>query len=169
MKVQDLVLYQSVRWLVIGHDEDYGTFQLYSQTGTRLKVADEHEAKALGIELVANPASEWPMIAFPHKRGYGAFDTVSIPGPRNRMLVSWVDWVPGNPVQEGGVIYFNPELRLKKGQTLMATFRSKKVSRISVPLAFGTLAQRIENAEAIKNPAPPPEPKTRFNRNILDD
>jgi len=161
----DLVLYLSERWLVVRVDEDFHTALLVNQAGRRVEVADAlEEEMPEALQVVANPASQWPLVALPTKRLTGPVVTITIPNPtvRDRVLEAWVEWVPADPVREGGTLYFHPDLRLRQGVVLVATFKSGVKSRITIPKNFGTVSQRKTQSNVPKFLAP--EEKNRFNR-----
>lgn len=163
MKVLDLLAYQTRRWLVLRVDSATRLALLVNAQGTRVEVPDSLDTDSPAeAQVVANPAAEWPLVAFPTKRGTGPITVITLPGPvRNRDLEAWVDWVPADPVREGGALYFNSELNLRQGEVLLATFRNGTKGRITIPRSFGTVAQR---QAPITQTFQPPEERTRFNR-----
>lgn len=170
MRVGDLVLYQEgVRWVVVRIDSETRMALLVNQEGHRVEVPDTIDRDTPeAIQIVANPPSEWPMIAFPTKRGTGPIMQITLPGNVGRQeLVAWGDWVPADPVREGGALYFSPDLNFRQGMVLIAHFRNGSKSRITIPRSFGTVAKRVASAAAPKVVHETPEERTRFNRNVM--
>lgn len=166
MKTGDLVQFDGARCFLLRMDPQTRMAALVYPDGRKVEVPDTLDVDdPVRLQVVANPSSEWPMVACPTKRGAGPVIRVTVP-PRNRELRQWVDWMPADPLRAGGTIFFNPALRLSGGDLLLATHRSGFVSRITVPLKFGTVAQRVA---AVPAPRFEPQPeRTRFNRDDLD-
>lgn len=169
MRAGDLVAYLDERWIAVRVDDELRVALLVNQAGRRVEVADSMETDEPEVlQVVAHPPTAWPFVALPTRRLTGPVVTVTIPNPRtrDRDLNTWVDWVPSDPLREGGTMYFNPSLRLRQGEVLLATFRNGTTGRITIPRSFGTVAQR----GAAKS-APPkyvaPEERTRFNRDVV--
>lgn len=169
MKVGDLVIYQNTRWSTIRVDDDTRMALLVNQEGGRIEVPDTiDEDTPDAIQVLANPPTEWPMVAFPTKRGTGPIVEITLPGPtQNHLLVTWGDWVPSDPVREGGSLYFNPDLNFRQGEILIAKFRNGTRGRITISRNFGTVAKRVAAATAPKVPHEVPEERNRFNRDVF--
>ncbi len=108
-------------------------------------------------QVVANVIDSWPMIAAPTRRSAGPFRILHRPLGMTRQtpLLVLVDWVPADPLREGGPLFFNPSLKLRPGEVLAATHKNGAVSRINVPLSFGTIEKRVAVADAKRAPAVP--------------
>jgi hypothetical protein len=172
MNVGDLAIYEGDRWITIRVNSETRMALLINQAGRRVEVPDTIEEDTPdALEVVANPAANWPLVAFPTKRGTGPILSISMPGPvQSTDLATWADWVPADPVREGGALYFNPELRLRPGEVLLATFKNGSKGRITIPRSFGTVQQRIVASQTAPAKMLPPEERTRFNRgDVLGD
>ncbi len=169
MIAQDLVEYRGKTWLVTRVQEDFGVVTLTAFDGSRVEVADDLETTDPNeLKVLAHPATDWPVIAFPSKPGYGTFTLIEIPNLNGTVaLKTWQDWVPGDAVREGGVVYFNPALGLRPGQSLTATFKSGKKARMAVTKSFKTVGQRVSIATQKSIPTVVPEERTRFNCEYL--
>lgn len=169
MIVGDLVAHQGERWVVVRIDAHVRMALLVNQAVRRLEVPDTLDKdEPESLQVIANPPATWPLVAFPTKRLTGPVTKIAIPNAaaRERDLETWVDWVPADPVREGGTIYFNPELRLRHGEVLIATFKNGMRGRITIPRNFGTVAQR---AAAAAPKYAPSEERDRFNRDIMGE
>lgn len=171
MQAGDLVRFEEGLWLVLRTDANTRLALMISQSGTRAEVPDDLDAREEGADdrasVVANPAKQWPMIAFPTKRGTGPLMSIAIPNQiRARELKPWEEWIPSDPTREGGVLHFHPDLGLRHGQMLIGTFRNGTKTRIVIPKNFGTVAQRqvpvTQKFTAV-------EESTRFNRDLFED
>lgn len=171
MNAQDLVEYQGKPWLVTRVQEDFGVVNLTCVDGSRAEVPDDlDQTKPEELKVVAHPPSQWPMIAVPSKPGYGPFISVEVPGVTTlTALIPWKDWVPADPVREGGTLFFNPELRLRPGQVLVATFKNGKKARLTITKSFLTVGQRVSASIQKNAPPVPVEERNRFNRVLLED
>jgi hypothetical protein len=144
MKVGDLLEYETRRWLVRKVEKRQHVAVIEGESGVRTIPDDFESQKDSGCTYIANPVSDWPTIAVPIRRGSGPILSFEQPRLNRRTLVfhRWIDWVPADPGQEGGSVFFNPDLHLKIGDFLLAKHKSGAVNRVTVPVAFGTVNQR---------------------------
>lgn len=143
--IGDLVQYDNRRWRVKGYDRQVRVCQLASWDGEFIEVADN----AKGFEVVARPQAQWPFTTAPHKRLGGAITKVTRDG---RELEPLVEWVPSSFGRSGGSIFFNPALRLRQGDVLVAHYEDDSLGRINITRGFGTIKHRRARA---KKPATP--------------
>jgi hypothetical protein len=76
------------------------------------------------------------------------------------------EWVPTDQLQLGGALFFNPELRLSRGEILIATHRNGSLTRVAITPAFGSL--RLRKKRLLKANEPSTNP-TAFDRIMQDD
>lgn len=163
MQVGDLIELESKRWIVVSFDRTSQVGLVVDQDGTRRELANDME----GLNIVANPSKEWPLLVGPTRPGAGPFVKLSVPslpGRPNRVLEPWSLWIQSDPVRDGGGIFIHPSVRLLTGDVLLAEHKSGTIVRIQVPRTFATTAQRVARATR-----PPPEPINRFSRMLDDD
>lgn len=169
MKAGDLVQLDGGRCLVLRLNAQTRMASLVTQDGRKIEIPDTLDVDSPDrMQILVHPPTEWAMIAAPTKRGTGPVVRVVVPPrPRSgiRELAPWIEWIAADPVREGGPLYFSPTVGLGKGDTLIATFRSGYVARITVPMKYGTVADR--KSKTVTTFEPQPE-RTRFNRDDLD-
>ena len=172
MIVGDLVAYDGKRWLVSKVDRPLKVALLSilsDDSGQKSEVPLEWENPPESkLSVIANPTETWPFITVVGKKWAGPLLQIEQPRPRRhiRILHRGTDWVPVDPSQEGGVIFFDPALKLKIGDFLVGTHRSGAIIRMTVPPTFGTVLARVARSAQVKKVEE--GPKSSFNR-ILDE
>ena len=107
------------------------------------------------VQVLANPPKDWPNAYIPQRPKFGKLVSVTRPGLNGTStdLVPLLDWAVAEPSQAGGAVFFNPSLRLKYGDQLLAVYERGSM-RIEIPREFLSTAQKITRAAA-----PPPAPR----------
>lgn len=160
MLVGDLVEYQDKVWKVYKAIRDVRTLILIHIDGSKVEVADDDPE----MSFVASPTKNWPFVALPRKAEKSG-PIIQIQRPvRNRphVLRPNLDWTSSDPGRAGGSVFFNPDLKLRIGEVLVATFRNGSLGRVPITKTFGSIAQKRQRAEQ------EPENTTLFGR-LLDD
>lgn len=165
MEVGDLVTYQGQRWFVSTYDRLARVFSLFNIGGERIELPRELESTNPGdLQVVVNPSKKWQLLTAPVKSACGPFMRLVIPGLPGRaeiVLEPWVDWIPSDPLREGGSFFVNPERKLRPGVLLLATHRNGTVVRVVVPQTIGTVGKRKKVRESL---APAKVVNNRYTR-----
>ncbi len=155
--VGDLVRYNEYVWLVMQHDKQVSILKLRNWEDTVVEAPNDRSE----VQLLARPSAQWPFVAAPVKSSVGPVEKVF---RAETELVPLTDWVPSAIGRSGGSIFFNPQLRLRVGEVLVAHHRTGRLSRINITPAFGTVGTRRKR-EAVQNK----EPLTLNQRLLSDD
>jgi len=135
-------------------------------TGSIREIPDDLETSDEKCKVICNPASDWPFVVT-KVRSTRVGPVVSVlRSSQNRQLIPMQDWAPTDQLKAGGALFFNPALRLRRGEILVATHRDGSVARITITKAFGTVDLRRRRAELAHTP---PEPPTAFDRILQVD
>lgn len=167
MDVGDLVNYESQRWFVLSLDRVAKVVALTNQLGERVELPQDFDtSNPVFLQVVVNPSKKWQLLTAKVKSNAGPFVRLVIPGLPGRaeiVLDPWIDWIPSDPLRDGGSFFVNPERKLRPGVLLLATHRNGDVVRVVIPQTIGTVAKR-KAARAVADP--PPKPYTRYSRII---
>jgi len=152
VEVGDLVTYQGQRWFVSNYDRTAKVFALFNIAGERIELPREIETTSPDqLQVVVKPSAKWQLLTAPVKSSSGPFVRMVIPGLPGRaeiVLEPWVDWIPSDPLREGGSFFINPERKIRPGVLLLATHRNGAVVRVMVPQTVGTIQRRKKAREA---------------------
>lgn len=165
MEVGDLVNYEDQRWFVLSYDRTAKVVVLLNRLDEQIELPKDFDAtNPTLLQVIVNPSKKWQLLTAKVKSASGPFVRMVIPGLPGRgeiVLEPWYDWIPSDPLREGGSFFVNPERKLRSGVLLLATHRDNSVVRVVVPQTIGTVAKR----KAVKAAAaPPPKPNTRYTR-----
>jgi hypothetical protein len=165
VEIGDLVNYEGQRWFVLSYDRVAKTVSLFNQLEQRVELPHDFElTNPIFLQVVVNPSKKWQLLTAKVRPNSGPFVRMVIPGLPGRaeiVLEPWFDWIPSDPLREGGSFFVNPEKKLRPGVLLLATHRDGSVVRLVIPQTIGTVARR----KAAKLAAsPPPKPYTRYSR-----
>lgn len=166
MRPGDLLLKDGLHWIVRSVDR---RSRLATILNEDLKVdwipLDLDRKQPDACRVICNPAEQWPFVAISAKSVRGKLVSLSRSSLSGQTpLTPWHDWMSADPMRlGGGPVFLNPALNLRPSETLIATFENKSAVRVTVPLTFGTVAQRKARLEA-----KPKVEKTTFDR-LLDD
>lgn len=165
MDVGDLVNYKNQRWFVLSYDRVARVVALFNQLGERVELPREFDTfNPEELQVIVNPSKKWQLLTAPIKSAAGPFVKMVIPGLPGRgeiVLEPWVDWIPSDPLREGGSFFVNPERKIRPGVLILATHRNGSIIRVTVQQTIGTVAKRKAAKAAA---APKPEPYTRYSR-----
>lgn len=165
MEIGDLVSYDGRRWFVLSLDRVAKVVALINQLGERVELPQDFDtSNPTSLQVVVNPSKKWQLLTAKVKSNAGPFVKLVIPGLPGRaeiVLDPWVDWIPSDPLRDGGSFFVNPEKKLRPGVLLLATHRNGSVVRVVIPQTIGTVAKR-KAAKVAANP--PPKPYTRYSR-----
>lgn len=156
MKIGDLVEQQGKRWKVTKHFRSRRMCELRAWDGSTQEVPDDHDESVL-----CHPPTDWPFVPLSVRPSSGPIVRVAREGSD---LVPLVDWVPSAFLRAGGSIFFNPDLRLRPSEVLVAVFQRGDTVRINITRAFGTVQRRRVKA----NPQPPRR-RSAFERIMGED
>jgi len=166
VQLGDLLNWRDARWLAVAIDRTRRLMSLRNVEGTIVGVPLNLErSRSRECKVIANPSQYWPcIIRKPIAASAGKLEGIT----RNAApyaLHPLYDWVLDDMDRRGGgTIFFNPTLNLVTGETLVATFKSGRSTRIVIPANFATTAERIAKlAEANR------EPRTVYDRLLSDD
>lgn len=158
MKINDLVQYQEKRWIVRHLGELEATLQ--DGEGKNLSIALD----VPDLLVIANPPEDWPyLMVRDHPKGRFIASITRTVNRARTWLTKYVDWVPSDPARPGGAVFFNPDLDLKPAETLIINWAAAHATGITVPIHFGTVAQKVAQVVAEK-----PQPATVYDR-LLED
>ena len=169
MRLGDLVEWGGQRWIVRRVERDTRICILHDGKNVETIPDDLDKLKPGICQVIANPPNDWPNVSLTSRPKFGRIVNVQQPtlgGTHN--LEPLHDWMVADPLQPGGAIFFNPILRLKYGDQLLAIYERGR-ARIEIPREFLSTAQRIAKAQA-----PEPEPRKisvydRLRRNEFAD
>lgn len=166
MRVGDVVTYQGKRWAVTLLKTGR-LCVLRTWEGEETEVPDTYEKDPeSGLKVVAEPG-KWPFLTAPLRTKDGPLVRVTIVrNSRQRELGPLVDWAPSGMLRPGGPVYFSPELRLEQGEVLVATYRSGKMTRLTVNVGFASVKRRQQRARQANLP---PVRRTVYDRLMADD
>lgn len=142
MQIGTIIRFQDCRWQVVASDEP--TYQAVAWNGSSVELTDGDP----DVEIAAHPPTEWPFLAAPRRLRDGPIVKVrrTVDGQAQE-LPPLVDWALTSRLSSGGSIFFNPRLRLRQGEILVAEHRSGYLSRLRVTRGFGTVSGRKRRAE----------------------
>ncbi len=152
----DVVLYRERRWLCLTVDGGMNQAVLRDAAGTveRVPVTEDERGDPILCKVVAQPSRNWLVIRTPTRVHWGPITRVDVPrGSVLLTLTLFEDWMPADPMQSGGPLFFSPELKLKTGEVILLTHRGGQRARLNVPFIRRTVAQHQKAAA----PPPPPE------------
>lgn len=152
MRISDVVTYQDKRWLVTtAKPNRLCVLRTWEGSETEVPLSFDKDETS-GLKRVAE-TSKWPFLSVPMRLKDGPIVRVTIGrNGRTQELAPLTDWVPSNMTRPGGPIFFNPELRLQRGEVLVAAYRSGRMTRLTVNAAFGSVKQRVRRAELANQP-----------------
>ena len=166
MRIGDIATHQGKCWLVASTKAGH-LCVLRAWDGSEAEVPDGCEKDPeSGLKVVAHP-STWPFIAAPIRSKAGPIVRVTIVREGRQLeLEPLVDWVPSSMQRPGGPIFFNPELRLQRGEVLVACYQSGKTTRLMVNASFATVKRRQQRIQQANQP---PVRRTVYDRLMSDD
>ena len=155
------------RFRVLQHERMTRTYKVIRWGSNELsEITDDLDATDDRCKVLCNPANEWPFVAT-KVRSTRIGPVVSVlRSSENRLLIPMDDWAPTDQLKAGGALFFNPALRLRQGEVLVATHQGGLKTRISITQAFGSVKLRRKRAEIARKP---PEPLTAFDRILQED
>ena len=167
MEIGDLVTYQDQRWFASSYDRVARVMVLFNLGGDRIELPFEFDlTHQQELSVIVNPSKKWQLLTAKVRSGAGPFVKLVVPElPRRPEIVlePWVDWMPSDPMREGGSFLVNPERKIRPGVLLLATHKDGSCVRITVPQSIGTVAKR-------KAVAAPKKPEyNRFTRVLKGD
>lgn len=141
----DLVEYDQSRWVVAYRNNLAKTVTLsQGERSTDFEVACDDPA----LTYIDTPKN-WPFITGKTRPGYGHLVSIERSGEVLRPLI---DWVPSNFKRPGGPVFFNPSIRLRVGEVLVAIHANGTRVRMSVTSNFKTVADKTRKAAEVKKP-----------------
>lgn len=165
MQVGDIVSFEDALWSVRKIVRDHGMATLRRWDGQTVEVG-RFADKTGKVRVVASPPTDWPYIVTPSRSRLGRITRLTRQrGADMTEFLPLEDWVPADPDQTGGSIFFRPGI-VRQGEVIVAHHEGPRSgqSRITIPYRFGTIGERILRA----TPVTPPPPRTRHER-LLDD
>lgn len=150
MDVGDLIEHNSVRWVVASRNPLARTVKISRGVLGELKeiADDDPEAK-----VVANPAKSWPFLSGVTKPRHGRIKSILLTRAKTTYELEFlIDWVPSDFQRPGGPIFFNPSLKLRTGEVLIAVHADDTRTRLDVTKAFASVAARQVRSEAERLP-----------------
>lgn len=165
MEVGDLVNYEGKRWFVLSYDRTAKVVALLNRLEERIELPHDFDVTdPLSLQVVVNPSKSWQLLTAKVKSSSGPFVRMvipALPGREEIVLDPWLDWIPSDPLRDGGSFFVNPGRMLRPGVLLLATHRDGTVQRVVIPQTIGTVAKRKAAKAAA---SPPPKPNTRYTR-----
>ncbi len=167
MKVGDLLRYKDQHWIVrLCDPRRTHKATLLAASGQTEDVAFDADTTGEAVVL-GNPAASWPFVSLRIHPKFGKLGRIvrhvgPVGAPVEEDLVLYVDWVPSDPVRNGGPVFLSPALGFKGGMTLVAIYERGR-ARILIPVNFNTVNRRI----ALATPAPRIA-RTAYNQ-LLDE
>jgi hypothetical protein len=160
VKLGDVVFFKGERWKVTNHRQEYRVCELTNWAMQKEEVEDTLDQDLGALNVLFNPTKDWPFVSVKlRSEAAGPVRKVLRAGAELKPLE---DWVPGDMWRPGGALFFNPDLKLRMGEVLVAIHRGGNRSRVSLNTTFGTIATR--KARAAAPPRKPKGPATRFDR-----
>lgn len=146
MKIGDVIELDGSRWKISTHNSLYRLFTVVQANGTKREVPDDLDVQdypdIAKATVLFNPANDWPFLTIPVRAKAGPVQKVTINRGFPRDLAPMIDWIPSDFMRAGGSIFFNPELRLRAGEVLVAVHQNGSLSRLNVTSAFATVRRR---------------------------
>lgn len=142
----DLVVNDDSLWVVIDHNARCGTVKVRNREGATRELANDRET----LKVVARPQVQWPFVASKRQ------GTISSIYRANVELTPLADWIQG-----GASVFFNPALKLRQGETLLAHTHNGLSYRLVITPAFGSVSTRRKRAEV------KPKPILTLNERLL--
>lgn len=151
MKVGDVVRYDHQCWRVASHAREFRTCILCNFDGLKVEIPDD--LSSVELRVLYNPIT-WPFVSLP-VRPYGRLmsisrSTISALGDGSSIttvLTPMEEWIPSDFLKSGGSVFFNPRLKLRPGEILVATYENQKTQRIAIPRNFVPMSARKKKAE----------------------
>jgi hypothetical protein len=173
MRVGDLVVYDHRRWWVSSLVAQTRLAVLYSSLGERRSVPDTLDVDdPEACQVMAHPPTEWRTVVAPLRPKAGPIVRLVLQPSRARPttldLERLIDWAASDPVRPGGPLLFPPEGPVRRGDSLVATYRDGTMARVVVPRSYGTIDER-KARQGRPGPEAPPAERTRVERNVLDE
>jgi len=158
MELGDLIDYEDRRWFIR---------KVSDATNSATAVSASGELAVIPFEAphqVVAATRAWPFVVAKKSPFILVIERHHL-RRRSEDLQPLVDWVQPEPGQTNGSVFFNPGLRLKFGDVLIAKLRGGGTVRITIPRNFGTMAQRLAKApkKVVK------EDRTAFDRLLEED
>jgi hypothetical protein len=167
MNIGDIVTYENAYWKVITQSRAFRTCCLMTLDGTKAEVPDDSDVvEPRTVRVLCNPASQWP---------FAVLAGSSKPGPvqeirrGSQTLRPFEEWVPSDFVRSGGAYFFNPSLKLRVGEVLVAVHAGGKLSRITITRGFGTVRRKLARAIKPEIKAPQPAHERLLGADILGE
>lgn len=165
MHIGDVVAYKGTRWLVTGTKPGL-LCALRAWDGTEAEVpalADKDPTS--GVQVLAEPG-KWPFLTTAMRTKDGPIVRITmVRNGRAQELEPLVEW-SSSMDRPGGPVYFNPSLRLQRGEILVASHKSGKMTRLMVNASFGSV--KLRQQRVAKANEPPPR-RTVYDRLMSDD
>lgn len=143
MKVGDIVRYEDKLWRVETHYKSARLCKIRSWADDVEEVPDDHDNTEMwgdtGLTVHANPSDDWPFVAAPHRSGDGPIREVLSGGVP---LTPLEDWMPSSRLRQGGSLFINPSVGLRRGDMVIAVHKHGHKSRIDITGSFGTIKDR---------------------------
>lgn len=141
--------------------------------GIRTVVLRQLDGKAIEVanddsrcRVLANLPTRWPFITLPRKKT--RIERIILTRNGNSSAIQpMIGWVPADPLHNGGVIYFHPNLKLRPGEVLVAHHLDGSSTRINVTKTFGTVQRKLDLTEAKQQPVS--VPPNLYDRLLGDD
>ncbi len=138
MNVGDLVEYKEVRYVVARLETVARVVQLRNFAQQKIEVADDDKE----VRVIAQP-STWPFAVAPMRPTDRTIEKIFMTRAGvTSELTPLIEWVPSDRNRPGGPIFFNPNLGIKVGDTLIAQHATGVRSRIPVTLEYGSAKTR---------------------------
>lgn len=166
MKIGDVVSFQDKRWFVAS-TKPGRICVLRTWEGVETEVPEAFDqAKESGLRIIAEP-SRWPFLTVPMRIKEGPLIKMTmVRQGRSLELEPLVEWAPSSTMRPGGPVYFNPSLRLQRGEIVVAVHKSGKMARLMVNAAFASVRVRQHRAFLASQP---PARRTVYDRLMADD
>lgn len=110
--------------------------------------SEKREVAQEDVQVVSNPPSDWPY-ANPSYVATNKSPIIQV-FRGNKLLTPLEEWVPSDFNRQGSV-FFNPNLKLRKGEVLTAVCANKRNLRLVITPSFGTVSCRIKKTPVKKN------------------
>lgn len=164
MRLGDLVRHQDKVWLVRRYDDSQLRLAtLQDAAGQTIEVPHDLDQTPECVVL-ANPFSEWPyLIVRENSRGRFMSGLSRVVRGVRVPFVMLTEWLPNDPARPGGPVYLNPEAGVRPADTLLVSWSNGPDTSVHVPVAFGTMAQKVARIARKKAPTP-----TNYDRLLQD-
>jgi hypothetical protein len=171
MRMGDLIEWSGKRWLVRKLERETKTAIIVDADRVSDVIPNDLEkAKPEECKVICNPSDQWPYVAVAQKPKSGALRVIARPDMTSTtatVLRLFYDWVMADTSQPGGAIFFNPDLGLRHGDVLLATYQ-KGALRITIPREFLSTQERIARATSPRE-VPRRSFYDRLKQNVYDD